>query len=64
MDLFIQFWSKMIMALVGLTIGTLDLLGIDTSVLWLDILPVVRIMKATELGAPPEVVDQLLKAPQ
>ena len=42
MDILISFWVKMALALVGLTIGTLEFFGLPTVQLWTDVLPAVR----------------------
>ena len=42
MDVLISFWGKMLLALVGLTIGTLEFLGLPTLPLWTEVLPAVR----------------------
>ena len=42
MDILIRMWAHILLALVGLTIGTFELFGIDTIPLWRDVLPSVR----------------------
>ena len=42
MDILISFWVKMILALVGMAIGTLEFFDLSTVQLWTDVLPAVR----------------------
>ena len=44
MDLLFKLWTQLILVLMGLTITTLDVLGVPTQVLWLEILPTYREM--------------------
>lgn len=44
MDLLFKLWGQLILVLMGLTITTLDLLGMPTQALWLEILPTYRDM--------------------
>ena len=48
MDLLFKLWAQLILVMVGLTIATLDLLGIPTQALWLEILPQYRDMFGLE----------------
>ena len=42
MDILISFWTKMLLSLIGLSIGTLEWFGIPTLPLWTEVLPAVR----------------------
>ena len=42
MEILISFWGKMLLALVGLTIVTMEWFGISTLPLWAEVLPAVR----------------------
>ena len=42
MEILIAFWGKMILAVVGLAIGTLEFFGLPTLPLWTEVLPAVR----------------------
>ena len=43
MDLLVRLWGQLLLVLMGLTITTLDVLGVPTQALWLEILPTYRL---------------------
>lgn len=44
MDILVRLWVQALLFLTGLTIATMDFFGHDTTRLWLEILPEIKVM--------------------